>query len=130
MQKKVFYGTAIFFLVVGIIIFIGSLVLLFTGDEDFIIFLFHAGVLLSIAAILYAIGKKKGKEAADEKSNEAEKSLRELRDKGLLSEEEYQQKLTKSRGGAQKTMDDLKALKDAGILTEEEYQQKVKQLDK
>ena len=54
--------------------------------------------------------------------------MTELRDKGLLSEEEYQRKLKMSKPGVQNSMDDLKSLRDGGILTEEEYQQKVNQL--
>ena len=81
-----------------------------------------------LSALCFILGAKSGKKKVEEKSNDAEKSLTELRDKGLLSEEEYQRKLKMSKPGVQNSMDDLKSLRDGGILTEEEYQQKVNQL--
>ena len=81
-----------------------------------------------LSVLFLVIGTKSGKKIAEEKNNDAEMSLKALRDKGLLSEEEYQRKLKMSRSGVQKSMDDLKSLKEAGIITDEEYQQKVNQL--
>lgn len=73
-------------------------------------------------------GKKTVEEKKEEKRHDSVMSLMALRDKGLISEEEYQLKLKMTRNGVQNLMDDLKSLRDGGILTEEEYQQKVNQL--
>lgn len=91
----------------------------------------EVSILLSIlpfglSVLFLMIGKKTGGKA----TNDAEMSLKALRDKGLLSEDEYQKKLKMSRSNIQKSMDDLKSLKEAGIITEEEYQQKIDQLSK
>ena len=94
------------------------------------------GILgLSLAIIALATKSEKGIDD-EEISSEAqqlkhtETKLQELRNNGILSEAEYQQKLGDAKlksGGYKKTVESLKALLDAGLLTEEEFERKSKE---
>ena len=124
-MKKVSILFAIVFLIIAVIIFFNCHGYIY-GEVCEKLHL--TSVPFGFSALFWIIGLMPGEKAAEEKSNDAEMSLTELRDEGLLSEEEYQRKLKMTRNGVQNLMDDLKSLRDGGILTEEEYQQKVNQL--
>lgn len=92
------------------------------------------GVLLAIIALVVRGNSSEEKSSDDEvgpseelKLKHTEFKLQELRKNGILSETEYQQKLSDARlksGGYKKTVENLKALLDAGLLTEEEFERK------
>jgi len=73
-------------------------------------------------------GKKKGPEGND--SEEKIKKLEQLRDGGILTEEEFEQKKRQVTGDpdADEKISKLTQLRDAGILTEEEYEAKKSQI--
>lgn len=120
MKKKISIVAAIIFFAVG--------VFFFCSQSDFAFGLLFSFLPFGLSVLFLMLGSKSSKNGKEGKVEDAEFTLRSLRDKGVLSEEEYQNKLKMLRSGVQKSMDDLKSLKDAGIITEEEYQQKVKQL--
>ena len=125
MKKKVSIVAAIIFFAVGVYFFCSAT---FGSYGSFAEGLLYSFLPFGLSVLFLMLGSKSSKNGKEGKVEDAEFTLRSLRDKGVLSEEEYQNKLKMLRSGVQKSMDDLKSLKDAGIITEEEYQQKVKQL--
>ncbi|MBR3959836.1 MAG: SHOCT domain-containing protein [Bacteroidales bacterium] len=104
------------------------------GEEGWMWLLGVLGVLLAIIALVVRGNSSEEKSSDDEvepseelKLKHTEFKLQELRKNGILSETEYQQKLSDARlksGGYKKTVENLKALLDAGLLTKEEYDKK------
>lgn len=130
MKKTFSILAAIVFFAVGVYLFYAAGESYFCGptwnfEPECIL---HSFLPFGLSVLFLVIGTKSGKKTGGKKSNDEEMSLKALHDNGLLSEEEYQQKLKVLRSGVQKSMDDLKSLKEAGIITDEEYQQKMNQL--
>ncbi len=125
--------------VIAVLVLVAAIIMLITrfdfnhmNGDDWTQLLIIAGVLLGVIALIFRGSSKPKEETKEEPSDElklkhAELKLHELHKSGMLTEEEYQKKLTEARmmiGGYKKTVDNLKALLDAGLLTQEEYNQK------
>lgn len=123
---------AVLVLVAAIIMFITRFDFNHMDGDEWTILLIIAGVLLGVIALIFRGPSKPKEDDVEEPSDElklkhTELKLQELHKSGILTEEEYQKKLTEARmkmGGYKKTVDNLKALLDAGLLTQAEYDQK------
>ena len=89
------------------------------------------------AIILFIYNYQKFKSSKEHKvetaKNTAVSSLKELREKGILTEVEYQEKISKVESQKLENTREYKQLKnlfDSGILTKEEFENKVKLLNK
>lgn len=127
---------------IAVVLILGAIVILlknvipeirYMKEGELMFVLMVLGVLVGIIALIVKGNSSKDKEEGEgEPSDElklkhTELKLQELHKIGILTNEEYQKKLTEARikmGGYKKTIDNLKALLDAGLLTQEEYDQK------
>lgn len=127
-MKKVFsILAAIVFFVAGVYLFYKGGDGLWSWEFDIMCILFSV-LPFGLSVLFLMLGVKSGKKTNEGESEDAEKKLESLFHNGVISEEEYQQKLRMLKSGVQKSMNELKSLKDAGIITEEEYQPKMNQL--
>lgn len=128
--------------IIAVVLILGAIIILLKnvipemGDMDefgWLIVLIVLGVLFGIIALIVKGNSSKEKEEDEEEPSDelklkhTELKLQELHKSGILTEEEYQKKLTEARmkmGGYKKAVGNLKALLDAGLLTQEEYDQK------
>lgn len=126
--------------VIAVLVLVAAVIMLITrydfnhmDGDGWTIFLLIASVLFGfIALITKGNSSKIKKETEEEPSDElklkhTELKLQELHKNGILTEEEYQKKLTEARmkmGGYKMTVDNLKALFNAGLLSQEEFDQK------
>lgn len=130
--KSTFSFIAVLVLVAAIIMLITRFDFNHMDGDEWTILLIIAGVLLGVIALIFRGPSKPKEDDVEEPSDElklkhTEFKLQELRKNGILSETEYQQKLSDARlksGGYKKTVENLKALLDAGLLTEEEFERK------